>query len=299
MTDLDRRTGTENREVLTPAKLFGVVDPLVTPFLNGTNKAKLDKESLYRDVRHVLPHVNALFVAGNAGEGPLLNVEDWSGVVKTVIEARDKYAHKYTPVLAGVLKKTTLEVSVFSQKAQALGADGIVIAPLYSRDPIGALLSTLYSSELPVILYNNPDLQNGLELPLKFIADARDQFPSRVIGIKSSTKNLNMFKEILRFRSEGFKVFQGNTADAARAIEIGVDGIVPAEATIAASLFDEVYKASKGIGDHSMSQVLGALERFLEDFNIRKERAELKTAPMIKRILVEKGVFTSARMYKQ
>lgn len=289
------------REPLTPAQLYGVVIPLVTPW-ECYKYPTVDKEALTKEVESVLPYADILFAAGNAGEGTLMDPHSWYETVGAVIEARNKSGKK-VPVAAGILRNNYAETRSLSAQAQNLGANAIVIAPMCADEPKEILRGAVDGSNLPIILYNNPSMHGGKELPLEFMKWARDEFgynrglPHKIIGIKSSVKNnSNSFRQIMSLQTTDFKVFQGNTEDAATSLWLGTDGIIPVEACVYAEDFKNLYD-NKCIDCSLFTNSMYRVNDILNEVKRRKSELKLGSAGVIKTMLVESGVFKSARMY--
>lgn len=299
MSDLKTALGKESREALDASKLFGVIVPLMTPFTTDlSGRVVVDTEDLAHEVRLVLPFVHGLFPCGNAGEGSEMNFENWSKTVGTVIETRDMHTLMGIPVFAGVLRKNPHEIQSFAQVAQKLGSDAIIVAPMFGGNPQKALDFALHSTNLPIVLYNNPSMHNGEELPLSFIQKTRDEVDGRVIGIKSSTKDMAYFEEILKLKTNKFKVFQGDTGLAAKSLEIGADGIVPAQSSINPSLFWNLFNSRENNYLETPGTYSQEIVTMLDQIKSMKSELNLNTAQIIKNMLVKQGVFKSPRMYK-
>jgi dihydrodipicolinate synthase/N-acetylneuraminate lyase len=254
---------------------------------------KVDTWDIDREVRYVLPYIDILFPAGNAGEGTKVDFQNWCTLITAVINSRNINDPR-KPVLAGILRGSASEVSVYSRTAQELGADGIVIAPMLGENPTDILEAALRGSNLDIVLYNNPQMHKNFELPVKFVQNARDYYPDRVKGIKVSTRDFNVFKQMLCLKTDSFKVLQGNTADDATSISLGVDGIVPVEACSKPEVFRALYDAGK---PESLGRSSEEVAKILGENKSEKEKLNLNTFSIIKRELVGLGIFKSSRMY--
>jgi 4-hydroxy-tetrahydrodipicolinate synthase len=276
-------------------KVLGVITPLVSSWDSNSNA---DLEDLEKEVYSILPYVNGLFPAGNAGEGTVIDLDNWSSIVKTVIKVRDQSNYK-VPVYAGIIKNNEKDISSFSSKAEKLQVDAIIIAPMCGKTPYEILETAINSTNLPIILYNNPSMHSDLELPLDFIKTAKNKFPERIIGIKSSTKDFELFKKILKLKTNTFKVFQGNTANAVESLKLGADGVVPAESCINPGIFKNLYN-NRHNGDSKLFKTsLIELNNVFAEINLKKSNLNIKTMEAIKTILVERKIFKSSRMYSK
>jgi 4-hydroxy-tetrahydrodipicolinate synthase len=287
----------EKGELLTSTDLFGLIDPLVIPFYKTKEGCKVDTIGLTKLVKSVIPYVDALFPGGNAGEGSVIDFDNWTLCVKTVINTRDQYKLKYTPVLAGVLRDNVPEIVLFSKKAKVLGADAIVIAPMQNKDPEKALAAAIESTSIPIVLYGNPTLCEGRELSVDFIRKVKEMYGDRIIGIKSSTKDFELFLEILKLKDQNFRVLQGDTSLDARSLAVGADGIVPVESSLAPILFNKLYRSffekDKVLSENTEREV----GLFVANLKTERESMQVNFAQIIKHFLTLEGKFQSSMMY--
>lgn len=75
--------------------------------------------------------VHGLIPLGSTGEFLSLSDEEWDSVARTVIEA----AAGRVPVLIGTGAEDTREAVRLSRKAEAFGADGVMIIPPFYSTP--------------------------------------------------------------------------------------------------------------------------------------------------------------------
>ncbi|HKB88141.1 MAG TPA: dihydrodipicolinate synthase family protein [Patescibacteria group bacterium] len=296
MVDLKLRH-VDQKEVLNPSKLKAVVIPLVTPFSEKSKKPLVQVKDLDNLVASVVNHSGALFPAGNAGEGLSLDLENYNVLLTTVINSRDKHSINRVPVLAGVLKKEMSEITEFAKTANSVGADGIIFAPMLSRDPYKALETVLDATSLPVLLYSNPSMTEGKEIPFDLVQFAKDESKGRVVGIKSSSKDIQQFESVLKLKNASFKVFQGNTADAADSLEMGADGIVSVEANIKPKTFEGLWSTSKTPNSVAFEDNRLKIDDILRHLKAERKTNGMDSSEIVKYHLVKMGIFHSSRKY--
>ena len=135
-------------------KLSGVIGYLVTPFVDG-----FINEPVLRLMvnRLIASGVHGLSPLGSTGESAYLNDEEWEVVARvTVEECRGR-----VPVVIGASALTTRKAVNLAQKAKALGADAVMVAPLSywrlrEQEVFGHYAAISEAVDLPIMVYNNP-----------------------------------------------------------------------------------------------------------------------------------------------
>jgi 4-hydroxy-tetrahydrodipicolinate synthase len=239
--------------------LCGVIPPLITPVdSHGT----VDRAASSALAEYVLTAgCSGLFVMGGCGLGPWLTAEQRSAVVRTYVEA----AAGRAPVLAGVMLPATGPAREAARRAEADGADALVIASPY-YNTVGALEQRrhvegiLAAVELPVLLYNIPQSTHNPLHPEAVSALAREE---RVLGVKDSSADLWAFQRHLLLKHErpDFRVLQGDEHVLAASLLIGADGLIPGLANVAPQYFVAMVRAARA-GD---AQACRELQERVED----------------------------------
>jgi 4-hydroxy-tetrahydrodipicolinate synthase len=169
---------------LTPAPRLIV--PLVTPFAKG---GEVDSAGLERLVDHaIVEGASGLMPTALTGEGPLLTEDETLLVWETVFAAN----RGRRPVLPAVISFTTEAAVRRARRAEAMGAEGLLLAPilpeLYAgrseRDVFRFHQEVAGSTELPIFLFNYPSL-TGVDLKPDLV-ESLAAIPN-VRGIKEST----------------------------------------------------------------------------------------------------------------
>lgn len=166
----------------------GVVVALVTSF-DGKGDVDIKKTCDFVDYM-ADTGLHGLFVAGTAGEGPKLSVDE----KKTLIRATVEKANGRVAVLGGaggVATRDSLEVAKY---ARDVGAEAVVLLPPYYYHPSKSALFEHYSYvaskvDLPIFLYNLPSFV-GYTLDIELVSQIAVEC-SNVIGIKDSGGNLS------------------------------------------------------------------------------------------------------------
>jgi 4-hydroxy-tetrahydrodipicolinate synthase len=183
----------------------GTYTVMITPF---TETGELDLPGLRRFVDWQIGQgIHGLIPLGSTGEFLSLSDDEHVAVAETVI----RQVAGRVPVLVGTGAEDTREAVRLSRRAEALGADGVMIIPPFYSTPTADELFHHYRTisdaiGLPIMLYNNPatanvDLTPPLVARLAAIPNCR--------YIKESTLEVTRVRDIIRLCGERMTVFGG------------------------------------------------------------------------------------------
>jgi dihydrodipicolinate synthase/N-acetylneuraminate lyase len=147
----------------------------------------------------------------------------------------------------GTGAETTREVVRLTKMAEKEGADGVSVITPYFLKPTQAELVDHFrrvaeSTSLPVVLYNNPATCGGVSIDPDTCAKLA-AVPN-VVGIKDSSGDLQNTIEILRQTPrDKFAVLNGRDTLIFSALQMGVQGAIPASCNIAPGLCVSLYEA--------------------------------------------------------
>jgi len=186
-----------------------------------------------------------VFALGTTGEGPSLGTEEKRAVVRATCE---RVAGR-CPVYVGVMDNSLAESIRLSAYARECGADAAVITPspyfpAGVREQIAFFREFVAASELPVILYNIPQMTKTALAPEVFEALLNDP---RIIGVKDSSGNFVYFRRLQHIarRRPGFSMLIGSEELLADAVLLGANGGVTGGANVYPELCREVYLAAR------------------------------------------------------
>ncbi|HLM28044.1 MAG TPA: 4-hydroxy-tetrahydrodipicolinate synthase [Thermoleophilaceae bacterium] len=187
--------------------LEGILTAMVTPF--GADGA-IDEDAFASLCRHLLEEggSDGLVVAGTTGEGSTLDDDEKCQLWElAVAESGD------APVIAGTGSNDTRHSAALTERASALGVDGVlVVTPYYNRPNRRGLVAHFQAvaaaTELPVVLYNIPqrcalDMPNDLLRELAEIDDvvavkqARYEELEPIEGLTTLAGNDDMLPDVL------------------------------------------------------------------------------------------------------
>lgn len=223
-------------------RLKGIFAAVPTPL---DERHRVDISALRRIVQHLLEGgVHGFWVLGAGGEFAALRDSDRQCVIAAVVEV----VAGRRPVLAGTGAAGMLLACEAAEQAAHLGADGVfAMAPYFyacgDNELVAHFRAIADSSNLPVLLYNNPhNTPTGLSIDLC----ATLAGDSRFVGVKDSSTDWDHFTRLLRTvpRDGRFAVLQGDETALATGLEHGADGAVLALPVIAPRVCVELYDAA-------------------------------------------------------
>ena len=167
---------------------------------------------------------DALLVTGTTGESPTLSHEEKLECYRTVMAAADGRV----PVIAGTGNYSTGESVAFSQEAEALGVDALLlVVPYYNNPPQEGLYrhfrTIAESTSLPCIVYNVPTrtVRN-----MEAATTARLAEVDNIVGVKEASGDLGQISDVLRLAPDDFRVWSGNDSDTYHIMCMGGYGII-------------------------------------------------------------------------
>lgn len=132
--------------------------------------------------------VEGFYCCGSSGEGLLLNLDERTEIVRTVIQA----AAGRAPVIAHVGTIRTADAIALAKDAEAAGADAVsLIPPYYYRftadEILGYYNRVMAATSLPVIIYNIPQFTQ-VQFDKTLAGPLLDQ--EQVLGVKHTAHDL-------------------------------------------------------------------------------------------------------------
>ncbi len=132
----------------------------VTPFTEGGAELDLDAQRRFLDWQ-LENDVPGIIVLGTTGEFLTISDDERRRLVETTV----KHVDGRMDVLVGTMNAYTANAVRFSQEAEDLGADGLMIVPPYYYTPTEDEIAGYYGAianavSIPIMLYNNPVTSN-------------------------------------------------------------------------------------------------------------------------------------------
>lgn len=200
----------------------GIFPALVTPM---TADETVDLPCLGEFVNYQIESgVHGLVPLGSTGEYYALTPEERKAVIATTIKA----AAGRVPVLVGTNAGSTREVVEFSRQAEAMGADGLLLAaPYYSLPTPDELFEHFRvvndAIGIPIMLYNYPG-RTGVDMTPGLIDRLADL--ENIQYVKESTGDATRVSEIIRRSGDKIQVFCGCDTLALESFLMGAVGWV-------------------------------------------------------------------------
>lgn len=213
----------------------GVFTVMITP-VEEDGKVNLPALAAFTDWQ-IREGIHGLIPLGSTGEFLSLSEQDWEAVARTVIET----AAGRVPVLIGTGAEDTREAVRLSRKAQALGADGVMIIPPFYSTPTDDEIVNHYrtiaaSITIPIMVYNNPATSN---------VDLKPELLARIAEIegcdyvKESTLEVTRIRDIVRLAGGKMTPFGGILGF--ESFVMGAEGWVAVASNVAPSVMARIF----------------------------------------------------------
>lgn len=183
----------------------GTYTIMVTPF---DDQGALDLPTLERYVDwQIEAGIHGLIPLGSTGEFLSLSDEEYDLVAQTVVQR----AAGRVPVLIGTTAEDTRVAVARSRRAEALGANGVMVLPPFYSTPTDEEVLAHYRAisdaiGIPIMVYNNPAVTN-IDLRPPLVARIAEIDNCRYI--KESTLEVTRVRDILRLSKGRMQVFGG------------------------------------------------------------------------------------------
>ena len=201
---------------------FGkVLTAMVTPF---TSSGDLDLGEAGRLAQWLIQNGNdGLVVAGTTGESPTLTHDEQIALIEAVASSVD------APVIAGTGSNDTKAAIELTQRAQTVGASGILsVTPYYNRPSQQGLLQHFTKiaecTDLPVMLYDIP-VRSGRKIETETILELAHNLKN-VVALKDAAGDPSETASLLSQSPDGFEVYSGDDSLNLALLSIGASGVV-------------------------------------------------------------------------
>lgn len=201
----------------------GAAVALVTPFTEDGKALDIPRLTQILE-RQIAGHTDAILVNGTTGESPTLTDAEFTQLVDTAV----KTVAGRVPVIAGTGSNNTAHSLALSQKAQALGADALLlITPYYNKGTqqgnLAHFLAVADQVDLPIILYNVPG-RTGVNLLPETIAQAA-QHPN-IVAVKEASGHIDQVLKIRELCGPDFAIYSGNDDITVPTLACGGQGVI-------------------------------------------------------------------------
>jgi 4-hydroxy-tetrahydrodipicolinate synthase len=246
---------------------------LVTPFKENS---EVDYDAYRELVKFIKEKAkNKPFVltpGGTTGEGYALTDNEWERIVDITIEE----AGSSFPVIPGIIEPSVHKALLKANKAESLGASGVMIVlPSYIVPNENGLLN--YYSEIAkkinigVVVYNNPDVSKIYIKPhlLRALAEKHDN----VVGVKENTPSVPTLYSQLKTAGDMLAIWQGRGEWWYSAtFHLGVAGFASGLSNFAPQMTSELLEAGLTRNFDKIDEIrekIWLLERFFSKMELK------------------------------
>lgn len=213
------------------------ITALITPFINN----KVDYTSLEKLVQFQLTNgIGGFVINGTTAESPNL---EWAEVSEIFHKVKS-WVGSQIPLIVGTGSNSTKTTIEYSQKAQALGADAVlVVVPYYNKPPQRGLITHFQSVAdavtISVILYNVPS-RTITSLSLESIVTLSKH--KNIIGIKEASGDIELAQSIVRECSKDFILLSGDDATYPEFLMAGGQGVISVASHVIPKVFVDLLQ---------------------------------------------------------
>lgn len=232
----------------------GTFTALITPFVDG----KIDFISLEKLIKHQLDNgINGFVVNGTTAESPTLD----SSEVAEIFNFIKKSVPTETILIVGTGSNSTAGTITATQKAEAMGADAVlVVVPYYNKPPQRGLVAHFKAvagaTKLPVLLYNVPG-RTITNLDVESVQELSQV--KNIIGIKDATGNIETLNKTLRACGTEFIELSGDDGTYVEFLGQGGHGVISVASHVIPKVMVEWKQLVK---DGKISEARASIEKY-------------------------------------
>jgi 4-hydroxy-tetrahydrodipicolinate synthase len=244
--------------------LCGIIPPILTP---TDAHDCVDEPALRRAIQRLLAAgVHGLFVAGTAGEGPLLAERQWERLMEI---AQDEVANK-VPLLAGAQDVSTRKVIDKIRRLVALGYRHCVVTPTFYIPTRTAAEHLRHfeacraaAADMELIAYNIPQVV-GTGLAVETICELARR--GWVRHCKESSGDLPFLRRLItEGRELGLRVLMGDERNSAAGLRAGAVGLVNLCSNLQPEVYLRLYAAAQCRDEAAMNDCQAHINRLVDE----------------------------------
>ncbi|MGO4388466.1 4-hydroxy-tetrahydrodipicolinate synthase [Microvirga sp. 2YAF29] len=220
------------------SRFQGSITALVTPFKDGAVDEKSFRSfinwQIEQGTRGVVP-------VGTTGESPTLSHKEHDRVIEICVDE----VKGRVPVIAGAGSNSTAEAVAFSQHAEKVGADAVLIVTPYYNKPTQEGLYQHFKAindavGIPIFIYNIPG-RSVIDMSVETMARLYEL--KNIAGVKDATANLARTSLQRQFMGPDFIQLSGEDATALGFMAHGGHGCISVTSNVAPRLCAEMQEA--------------------------------------------------------
>lgn len=168
--------------------------------------------------------VSGVILAGTLGEASTLSAEEKF----RLLEVTKQHIPSDIPVILNIAEQSTAVAIDFAQKAESMGADGLMLLPpmrykASDREVVTYFQQVAKASSLPILIYNNP-VDYAIHVTLDMFQQLVD-YPT-IQAVKESTRDLTNITRMINRFGDRFKILGGVDTLALESQLMGAHGSV-------------------------------------------------------------------------
>ena len=218
---------------------FGsVVTAMATPFAEDLSLDLGRAEAL---ARWLVEHgTDSLVVHGSTGEAATMT----DGEKQDLVQAVKGAVGDRVPIIAGTGTYDTRHTVELGERAQAAGADALlVVSPYYNKPPQRGLVAhyraVAEATDLPILAYNIPGrtairIEHDTLLEIAAI--------DNVVGVKDATGDLDGVARLIAEAPSGFEVYTGDDWAAFASACLGAVGVISVASHVAGDRLGRIFE---------------------------------------------------------
>jgi len=253
--------------VTLPARLSGVLCPVVTPFKTDLSP---DPDRLIRQSQWLLSQGVGLAVFGTTSEGNSLSVDEKIALLDRLAEAGIDLSR----MMAGTGCCALSDTVRLTRHAVEVGCAGVLMLPPFYYKAVGddglfdsyaGVIDRVASDRLRIYLYHIPPVaQVGLSIDL--VERLVRRYPDTVVGIKDSSGDWDNTLALLRRRWDDFRVFAGSEGFLLRTLQHGGAGCISATANVNGAAIRRLFLNWRDPQAVAEQEQLDALRRLFQAY---------------------------------
>ena len=199
---------------------------IVTPF----DGEKTNYDALGELIEwHIANDTDSIIICGTTGEASTMPDEEHLAAIEYTV----KKVNGRIPVIAGTGSNETRHAIELSQKAEALGADGLLqVTPYYNKTTQKGLVAHFSaianSVKIPVILYNVPS-RTGVNISIPALKELA-KVPN-IVAIKEASGNISYTAQVAAEVPELY-IYSGNDDMIVPVMSLGGKGVISVLANV-------------------------------------------------------------------
>ncbi|GET25585.1 dihydrodipicolinate synthase family protein [Prolixibacter sp. NT017] len=197
------------------------VYPAITTKFAGNDE--LDKDSYLKNLEFQLEAgIDGIILGGSLGEASTLTNEEKDQLIRWTKDA----VGDRIPVIMNIAEQSTREAMNAAARAEALGADGLMLLPpmRYKADGMETVRyfkQVAHSITLPIVLYNNP-VDYGILITIDMFRELEEV--ENIKAVKESTRDISNVTRMRNAFGNRFNVLTGVDPLALESLLMGADG---------------------------------------------------------------------------